>query len=86
MNLDALLEPVVREVKPCKLGVILLQLEEPYKSAVKTMANTPWDNGGPTSEELSDKLRTAGFEIGATTISRHRRRTCLCGGGLHEAE
>lgn len=86
MNLDALLEPVTREVKPCKLGLILLQIDEPYKSALKVMSNTVYENGGPTAEELSEKLRTAGFNIGSTTIGRHRRKACLCNGGLYETE
>ena len=86
MNLDALLQPVKRITKPCKMGVILNTLEEPYRKAVLVMTNTNYEDGGPTAEELTEKLRVAGFEIGATTISRHRRKSCLCDRGLHETE
>lgn len=75
MNLlDVLLEPVQRpQSKPCKLGVIIESLDEPYKTALN----------GLLESDVSDQLvagrcREAGLDASYSIVYRHRRKQCRC--------
>lgn len=79
MDLEQLLVPVERkQVKPCKVGVLLQTLEGKYLEAVTTMLDKSWAQGGVTDDYISGRLVSAGVPIGASTIRRHRKRECLC--------
>lgn len=80
MNLDALLEanPVKVGTEPCAVGKILIELPEPYKSALRTQLETKYSEGGSTDEDIALRLRSAGLKAGASTINRHRRQKCIC--------
>lgn len=77
--LDALLEPV--EAKPqsktprCKLGRIIEELEEPYKSALLGLIGNPDIN----QAALSLKLHAAGKPVSQSVVYAHRRGVCACG-------
>lgn len=79
MNLDALLEPI--ETKPkqlCKVGRILDQLENPYKTALFGLIETKVADGGLSDDALAARMKTAGIAVGAKSIWTHRRRLCAC--------
>lgn len=79
MNLEALLEPVEPKQKPlCKVGRILDQLEDPYKSALFGLIETKVADGGLSDDALAARMKTAGLEIGAKSLWTHRRRLCAC--------
>lgn len=79
MNLEALLEPVPeRSGKPCKLARQITDLDEPYKSALQKLVDTPWKAGGLSDAQLRERLFAAGIEMGQTVIHYHRRGICSC--------
>ena len=80
MSLDVLLDPIPdrNPAVPCKVGRIISDLEEPYKSAVVNLVSTSWPDGGLTDEQLASRLTKAGFPIGASTIRTHRKAMCNC--------
>ena len=80
MNLDALLAPLPDRNKtlPCKVGRILETLEDPYKTALINLLDTEYDNGGLSAEQLEQRMKQAGLEVGATVLRRHRRKQCGC--------
>lgn len=82
MNLDALLEPLPnrREPKPCKLGQTLLQLEEPYKTALAELVSRSYADGGLSDRELYLRLDAAGIPVSPSVIHYHRRQACSCRG------
>ena len=78
MNLDALLAPIQKEVKPCKLGLLIQELEDPYKSALQTMTDTKLEDGGLSDNALSERTAAAGIRVSRSVIREHRRNTCSC--------
>ena len=79
MSLEALLEPVPERVKEkCKVGRIVDDLAEPYKSALALKLDLSYANGGLADEELARLLKAAELPVGATIINRHRRGRCTC--------
>lgn len=80
MNLDALLEPVPdRNAKAlCKVGAIVEGLEDPYKTALKNLLGTLYDDGGLSDEAVAERMTKAGLTIGSKTVYRHRRKGCTC--------
>lgn len=79
MNLDILLEPIP-EPKPtlCKLGKVLEQLEDPYKTALQNLVNLQYADGGMSDEALTERLHQAELPMGSTIVNRHRRLVCSC--------
>lgn len=81
MSLEALLEPLPdRGSKPCKLASIIASLEDPYKSALERLVETPWKEGGLSDTQLRERLLKAGLSLGVTVIHYHRRGICSCKG------
>lgn len=80
MSLEALLAPIPdRNAKhPCKVGRIVEELAEPYKSALVNLIVTRYADGGLSDEALEARLKDAGLEVGTTIINRHRRGSCTC--------
>lgn len=78
-NLDVLLQPLqVEEIQPCKVGRYILELEDPYKTALVNLVNTTHEDGGLSAERASERMRDAGLSVGATALRRHRERRCPC--------
>lgn len=80
MNLDALLAPLPESNKtlPCKVGRIVLSLEDPYKTALTNLLANDHSEGGLTAESLEARMREAGLEVSASVIRKHRRHACSC--------
>jgi hypothetical protein len=78
MNLESLLEPVEHEATPCKILKIIMELEDPYRSAVVQMLNTRFMDGGLSDEKLSMKMKKAGLRVSWQVIYRHRSKICCC--------
>jgi hypothetical protein len=81
MSLDILLEPVIdrsHEKLPCKVGRILASLDDPYKTALVTLLGTAYSHGGLSDEALTERIKLAGFPVGASVVNRHRRNKCAC--------
>lgn len=78
MNLDALLAPIEKKLKPCKLGLLIQQLEEPYKSALQNLTDTKAVDGGLSDNALSERTAEAGVSVSKSVIREHRRNTCSC--------
>ena len=78
--MDALLAPLPdRNISlPCKVGRILETLEDPYKTALINLLVTPYEDGGLSAEQLEQRMKQAGLEVGATVIRRHRKKQCGC--------
>ncbi len=74
MNLDILLNIEAPKGAACKLGQILLDLEEPYKEALAKLVN----QNIISSTQLARSIREAGLDISSTTIQRHRGENCSC--------
>lgn len=80
MSLDALLEPAPQKTKqPCAVGRIVLELEDPYKTALVALLSKAYRDGGESDESIHGRLTKAGFKVGATVIHRHRKNVCNCG-------
>lgn len=80
MSLDALLEPAEKKLKqPCAVGRIVLELEDPYRSALVALLSKAFRDGGESDESIHTRLTKAGFKVGATVIHRHRKNICNCG-------
>lgn len=77
-QLDVLLEPVPSSQRLCKMGKIVDQLDEPYKSAVVSLLATSFDEGGFTERQLSERFAIAGLRVGMTIIYYHRNNLCNC--------
>jgi hypothetical protein len=58
---------------PCKVAGILAELEEPYKSSLSNLLQSL-----ESADSLMARLRSAGFNVGATTIRKHRSGVCSC--------
>ena len=79
MNLDLLLAPIPeRTVQPCKVGRIVDELQEPYKGALLALLNHAYADGGISDEALTDRMRAAGLDVGASVVNRHRKNRCTC--------
>ena len=79
MSLDALLAPVPERVKEkCKVGRIVADLPEPYKTALDEKLQLSYASGGLSDEELVRIMAAAELPVGATIINRHRRNRCTC--------
>ena len=63
---------------PCKVAVQGEKLSEPYQTAYWKIVLTTYENGGLTEDHAAAKLASAGIQIGATTIRRHRSGLCRC--------
>lgn len=78
-SLDILLEPRAPEPpKFCKVGKILADLDEPYKTALINILELPYASGGFSDEEITTRMTEAGIPAGHTIINRHRRGRCTC--------
>jgi hypothetical protein len=75
MDLNVLLQPIGKTRPPCKLGLIIDNIEDPYKAALTELVN---DVDSVSSTRLSMHLKKAGLEVSENTILRHRRMTCAC--------
>jgi hypothetical protein len=83
MSLDALLEPIPdRQARPCKLGILLTTLEEPYKSALENLVTLKHADGGLSDQALVGRLRQAGIPMSVSTAHYHRRGICSCVKGM----
>lgn len=82
MSLDALLEPVPDRdrVHPCRLGQAIIDLEEPYKAALRELVARKYQDGGLSDRELFKRLELAGIHVSASVIHYHRRKICSCRG------
>ncbi len=79
MNLDALLEPLpARNQEACKVGRILADLQDPYKTALINLLDTLYADGGLADEALAARMNAAGLPVGAKTVYKHRRKQCTC--------
>jgi len=79
MSLDVLLEPIpVKTKTPCKVGRVLASLDDPYKTALLTLLDTRFVDGGLADDAVAERLERAGFDVGATTVRSHRKGTCSC--------
>jgi hypothetical protein len=79
MNLEALLKPI--EPKPNKTCIVwrtMESLDEPYKSALKEIAERSAEDGGLSPHQASARIQEAGITISQHSIWRHRIRTCPC--------
>lgn len=61
MNLDALLAPLPERNKtlPCKIGRIVLSLEDPYRTALSNLLEHDHATGGLTAEDLETRMKEA---------------------------
>lgn len=87
MDLNALIQetpPRSQIGRPCKVAALAETLDEPYRGALINLLRTGFQDGGETDEQIRDRLRVAGFDVGATTINRHRREACSCPKGMVE--
>lgn len=83
MNLEALLEPTPeRRVRPCRLGQHILNLEEPYKTALMNLVAIGFSEGGLSDRELYKRLELAGISVSTSVIHYHRRKVCSCRGSI----
>lgn len=79
MSLEKLLEPIPEpEVKLCKVGQTLANLDEPYRSALQGLLSRPYRDGGYTDEVLQRRMTEAGLPMSVSIINRHRRAVCNC--------
>ncbi len=80
MSLDILLEPVPDRavVRLCKVGKFHTDLPEQYQKALHDLLTISYEDGGLTHEELTDRLRKAGCDVGATVVRKHRKLQCAC--------
>lgn len=85
MSLDTLLEPTPepQSASLCKVGMFIDALSEPHKSALRTLVDTRYRDGGLTDEHLAARMVTAGLIVGATTVRRHRSGHCVCKKGIN---
>lgn len=83
MNLDALLEPIPdKQAKPCRLGLTIASLDEPYKSALERLVELKHSDGGLSDQALVGRLREAGISMSVSTAHYHRRGLCSCAKGM----
>lgn len=78
MNLDALLEPSGNINQPCKLGRVIETLTDPHKSALITLLQTSYRDGGESDAQLRARLFKAGLPVSQPVIYRHRNGECAC--------
>ena len=80
MSLDVLLEPIPSRDVPrlCKVGVFRDGVPEKYQVAIDNLFALKRAEGGMTDEELTARLRDAGFDGGETVVRRHRKNACVC--------
>lgn len=57
----------------CKVAAILAQLGDPYRSSVLNLLSS-----SESADRLMVRLRSAGLNVGATTIRKHRTGVCSC--------
>ena len=84
MNLEALLEPVPERntIRPCRLGQHIIDLEEPYKTALRQLVEIGYSQGGLSDRELYKRLELAGISVSTSVIHYHRRNLCSCKGSI----
>ncbi len=72
--LDVLLEPAEQsEGQSCKIGRILIGLDEPYQSALTELLA-----GDLPDERVLLVMKKAGLNASYSTLYRHRRWICVC--------
>lgn len=81
MSLEILLEPIpdrASVVRLCKVGKFHIDLPEQYQVALQQLITLSYQDGGLTDEELTDRLRKAGCDVGSTVVRKHRKQQCAC--------
>lgn len=80
MSLDVLLEPVPDRtvVRSCKVGKFHADLPDKYHEALHNLIVVPYAEGGLSDEELTQRLRQAGCDVGMTVVRKHRKQICAC--------
>jgi hypothetical protein len=64
--------------KLCVIGHPLVDLDEPYRSALQDLVDRSWSNGGLTEFAVAQVMNEAGLKGSPTSVLRHRRRLCIC--------
>lgn len=72
------MEHIMSSTNLCVIGKAIEDLESPYRDALVQMVETPWVDGGLSDLELEGVMRGAGLRSSQTSVSRHRRRLCVC--------
>lgn len=74
-NLDALLgeAPTTTEVRYCAIGKLLMELPEPYRTALDDLVKSK-----TAAINVSLKIQAAGLKGSEKAVHRHRAGQCLC--------
>ncbi len=65
--------------KRCKIGLLLLDLsEEDRDSLIQAFDKPPHSSGGLSNVQIHKILLSEGFELGLSTVDRHRNHDCGC--------
>lgn len=63
---------------PCRVTQIIENLDEPYRSAARDLANLRPHQGGVSDMRAAAQFAEAGIRLSSSMINRHRNRWCLC--------
>lgn len=64
--------------KLCVIGRHLLDLDEPYRSALEKLVTSSWQDGGFTEFTVAQVMNESGLKGSPTSVLRHRRELCIC--------
>lgn len=79
MNLEVLLAPKPQQPqKFCLVGRYAVELEEPYRSALLSILDSPASAGGWSDEAATARMNEAGLRVSDSTVRKHRLRICMC--------
>lgn len=73
-----LLDEEVDGRKLCVIGRHLVDLPDPYRSALQQIIDTGWAKGGLTEFGVAVVMNEAGLKGSPTSVLRHRRGLCIC--------
>jgi len=63
----------------CKIGRLLPELsKEDRESLVDALEKSPHSSGGLSNVQIHKILLSEGYDIGLSTVDRHRNKTCGC--------
>lgn len=71
---DEVAKGSVPALKGCKVGDLLRGLDQEARESVEAAIA----NGRNTTTALHKGMLSRGADLGATTLSRHRSKTCVC--------
>jgi hypothetical protein len=64
--------------KLCVIGRPLVDLDEPYRSALQKIVDLTWPEGGLTEFGVAQAMNESGLPGSPTSVLRHRRGLCIC--------